>query len=181
MNSVPACRPLTTSKYLSNLTRSRRARVSPNSLDHGLQVHLQTHLIMASKFISRPARLRAASLHNHGLQVHLYTCLIPASKCISEFTRSQSPSASPIPLDPGLQVHLWVHSISVSKCISNLAQSRPPSASLSSLELRLQAHLNTLDEVHLQGTSAVVRRYSGDGDGQGDGEYIFGRPQPVQI
>jgi len=35
----------------------------------------------------------------------------------------------------------------------------------------------TLDQVHLQGAMAVVRRYRGNGGGQSDGEYIFGRPQ----
>jgi len=33
-----------------------------------------------------------------------------------------------------------------------------------------------LDQVHLQGATAGVQRYSGNGGGQSDGEYIFGRP-----
>jgi len=65
-----------------------------SSLDLGLQVHLQTRSITASKCISKLARLRPASSHDHGLQVHLQTHSIPASKCISEFIRSLSPSAS---------------------------------------------------------------------------------------
>ena len=54
---------------------------------------------MASKCISKLARSphTSASLSSLDLgpQVHLQTCSIPASKCISEFTRCQSPSASP--------------------------------------------------------------------------------------
>ena len=77
-----------------------------------------------------------------------------ASKCISKLDRSQSPSSYPNSLNHGLQVHLWVHSIYVSKCLSN-----------------------TLDQVHLQGATAVVRRYRANRGGQSDGEYIFGRPR----
>jgi len=122
----------------------------PISIDHGLQVHLQTRSITASKCISE--------LHDHGLQMHLQTrsiaaskcisefSLITASKCISEFTRSRPPSASPNSLDHGLQVPLWV------------TWSRPRNASPNSLDLGLQVHLcvtrspNSLDhdlQVHL--------------------------------
>ena len=45
---------------------------------------------------------------------------------------------------------------------------------------------NKLDQVHLQGATAVVWRYSGNGGGQGDGEYTitaseYNRVKPVQI
>jgi len=68
-----ARRPSTASKYLSNLARSEPPSVSPNSLNHGLQVHLQTRSITASKCISRLAPFRPASSHDHGLQVPLQT------------------------------------------------------------------------------------------------------------
>ena len=141
----------------------------PISLDHGLQMYLQTRSITASKCISKLTRSRPPSVSpdslDYGLQVHLWvhylgvqvqlqTRSITASKCITELTRPRPPSASPNSLDPGLKVHLWVQSISVSKCISN-----------------------TLDQVHLQGATAVVRRYRGKGGGQSDGEYIFGGPR----
>jgi len=68
------------------ITRSRPPSASPNSLDqvskciselidHGLQMHLQTHSIMASKCIS---------VFN----------LIPASKCISKLALSRPPGPS---------------------------------------------------------------------------------------
>jgi len=93
-------------KCISKLAQSPPPSASPNSIEHGLQVHLlsspdlglqvhlQTRSITASKCISTLLRLRPASLHDHGLQVHLQTRSIPASKCISEFIRSPSPSAS---------------------------------------------------------------------------------------
>jgi len=100
-----ARRPSTASKYSSNLARSRPPSASPNSLDHSLQVHLQTRSMTATKWISKLARLRPPSLHDHGLPVHLWGQSILASKCISEFTRSRPPSAYLNSLDHGLQVH----------------------------------------------------------------------------
>jgi len=100
-----ARRPSTASKYSSNLTSSRPPSASPNSVDHSLQVHLQTVSITATKCISKLARLRPPSSHDHGLQMHLWVHSILASKCISEFTRSRPPSAYLNSLDHGLQVH----------------------------------------------------------------------------
>ena len=84
----------TATKYSSNLALSWPASESPKSLDRCVPVHLRSHLITASRWISSPARLQPASSHDHGLQVHLQTHSITASKCISEFTWSPSPSAS---------------------------------------------------------------------------------------
>jgi len=83
---------------------------------------------MASKCISRLARLRHASLHDHGLQVH-----------ITRLARSRPPSVSPNSLDYRLQVYLQTRSITACKCISRLARSRPPSVSPDSLDYGLQA------------------------------------------
>jgi len=120
--SIMAC------KCISKLARSRPPNASRNSLDRGLQVHLQTRSIAASKCISE-------------------FNLISASKCISDFTRSRPPSASPNSLDHGLPVHLQTRSITASKCISilapvsNLARLPPPSASPNSLDHGLGVYL----------------------------------------
>jgi len=95
-------RSITASKCICRLARLRPA----SSHDHGLQVHLQTHLIAASHCIFE---------FNS----------VSASKCISKLARSWPPSVSPDPLDYGLQVR----TIMASKCISKLARSWPPSAS----------------------------------------------------
>jgi hypothetical protein len=112
-------------------------------LDLGLQMHLQTRSISASKCISELLHL---GLQMH-LQMHLQTRSISASKSISECnsisaskciskpardrppsastssTRSRPPSESANLLDHGLQVHLSVHTITASKCISTFSQS----------------------------------------------------------
>jgi len=136
------------------VTRSRPPSASPNSLNHGLQVHLgvqlgrglqmhlQTHSITASKCISILARSRLPSAPLR------YS--IKASKCISTPARSwpasaslsstwyRSPSASPNSLDHSLQVHLPVHTITASKCISKFSQSRSPDTPAITLQYCLQ-------------------------------------------
>ena len=99
--------------------------ISPNWLNHGLKVHLQTCSIAASK------------LHDHGLQVHLHICMITASTCISNLALSWPPSVSPNSLDYSIQVRM----IMASNFISILAQSRPPSASRNSLGHGLKVYL----------------------------------------
>jgi len=121
------------SKYLSNLAQSRPPSVSQHSLDHDIQVDLQTCSITASRCLPTVAWLQPPSLQHHGLQVHipkltwsrppsasptlldhgLQDCTIMASKCIS-----------PNSHDHGLQVYLHTHSITASK----FARSRPSSA-----------------------------------------------------
>ena len=151
------------SKSISKLARSQPPSASPMSLDHSLQVFLQSRTITTSKCISQLTRLRQPHSHGHGLQVHLQTSLISASECISKPAGSQPPSVSPFSLDYGpqvcmiiasryisklaqshsaslssldyeLQVYHQIRSIPVSKCKSKLAQSWPQSASLSSLD-----------------------------------------------
>jgi hypothetical protein len=116
----------------------------PDLFDHGLQVHLHTRSITASKCISE--------LHDRGLHMHLQIRSIAASKCISEFklmsaskcisklARSQPPSVSLNFHDYGLQTR----KITASKCISKLVRSRPWSVSLSSLDRHFQEHLELL-------------------------------------
>ena len=96
--------------------RSWPRSASPILLRRGLQVHLQTGLITASK------------LPDHGPQVHT----IVASKYIS-----------PIALDHGLQVHLQSRSIAASKWLSKPTQLPPPTASTKSLDHALGVHLQT--------------------------------------
>jgi len=104
----------TPSTYSSNHAQSqppkcisKLARLRPPSLhNHGLQVHLQTRLIMASKCISQSARLwppsASPNLHHYGLQVRA----VMASKCISKLARLRPPGVSPNTLDYRSQVHL---------------------------------------------------------------------------
>jgi len=70
----------------------------PISLDHSLQVHLQTRSVTASECISKLDRSRPPSASpnslDHGLKVHHWVNSTSASKFISQFIRSPSPSAS---------------------------------------------------------------------------------------
>jgi len=129
MNWVPARRWLTAPKYSSHLAGSRLSSVSPNSLDCGLQVYLQTRLIMACKF----ARSWPPSALPNSLDYGLKVPMIVASKCIS-----------PNLLDHSLPVYFQICLITASMCISTVAHSRPRSISLSSLHRHFQAHLELL-------------------------------------
>jgi hypothetical protein len=111
----------------------------PISLDAGLQVHLPTYSITASKCISELTHLQPPSVHDHGLQVHIQTLSITTSKCISELARLWPASLH----NHGLQMHLQTHLIMASKCISRLARSWPPSASPSFLDHSLQVGMIT--------------------------------------
>jgi len=151
------CRPSTTSKYASKPARSRPPSASPNSVDYGLQVYLQTRSITGSKCMSRLARSRPASSHDHGLQVHISKLarLRPASlsphsldyglhKCISNLPRSQSWCASLCSLNHSLQVCLQIRSITPSKCIFTLGRSGARRKSRSSPDRHFQAHLELI-------------------------------------
>ena len=129
--------PSTASKYLSDPARSWPPSASPISLDHGLQVHLQTRSITASKCISNLARLRPAILHKHGLQVHLQTRSMTISECISKFTRSLPPSVSPNMLHYRHQVDLQTRLITASEYISEF----PRSSSSGAPQIALKHHL----------------------------------------
>ena len=151
------------------VTQSRPPSASPNSLNHGLQVHslslissrppsaspnLLYHGIKVHLLVTRSQPLSAspnwldhgAQVHlwvqlDLGLQVHLQSCSIMTSMCISEL------------LDLGLRMHLRTPSstaskcitefnlISASKCISKLTPSRPRSTFPSSHDHGLQVHL----------------------------------------
>jgi len=164
MNCVPARLPSTASKYSSNLAQSRPPSESPNSLNHSLQVYLQTCSIVACKFaqswpasayiqtrsitasksISRLAWAWPSSVHYHAFQVH-----------ITKPARSRLPSASPNIAVHRLQVHLQIWLITASKCFSKVTRSRPGSIYLSSLDFHFQAHLELLSS-----TACSQSRYS---------------------
>jgi hypothetical protein len=79
------------------------------SLNHSLQVQLQSGSVTAAECISQFTRSRhpSASPHSldHGLPVYLQTQLLTASKSISQFTWSQLPSASPNYRNDDLERH----------------------------------------------------------------------------
>jgi hypothetical protein len=139
---------------------------SASSIDH-LQVLVQSHSSMASKCISKLARLRPPISLNHGLQVQLQTRSIMASNCISnslehglqvflQLARLRPPSKSANSLYYSLRVYLQTHLITASKFAPlwhptasphtldhglqvhiQLARSRPPSVSPNPLKYRL--------------------------------------------
>ena len=120
----------------SKFARSWPLSASPNSLDYGLQVRLQTRSITIPECISKftrswPPSVSPNTLDYH-LQVHLQTHSITASKCISILARSRSWGTS------------VVHSITASQCVFKYARSCPRSVSLSSLDHHFQAHLEFL-------------------------------------
>jgi len=119
---------LTTTNDSSNLAWSGSPSESPNSLNHGLQVHLHSRSITATKCISKLARLKPPSLQHHGLQVHLHTRTIVASKCITNLARSLPSTVHPNSHDYGLLVR-WNTAY---KCIIEVTRSWRWSASLSS-------------------------------------------------
>ena len=107
------------------LSVTQSPNASPNSLNHGLQVHL-------SVIRSRPPNPSPNTLH-HSLQGHLQTRSITASKCISEFNLILA-SKYISKLAPSWPPSAFLtYKISASKCIFKLARSRPMCASLSSI------------------------------------------------
>jgi len=101
--------------------------VSPNSLDHGLQVQLSTDLITASKL----TQLQHPSAYRQ-------TRSITITECISKFTRSRHPGESPISLDYCCQVHVHSCLITASESISAFTWSSLSGASRIALKHRLQ-------------------------------------------
>jgi len=91
------------SKFSSNLALWWPGSVSPNSLDYGRKVHLQTRSITVLECISKFTCSRSPSSHERGLQVHLQTRSIMVSKYIPEFTRLASSATPRIALKHRLQ------------------------------------------------------------------------------
>jgi len=135
---------------------------TPISLDHSLQVHLETRLVTGSECIFKLDRSRPPSVSPDSLDMackfarswppssYLQTRWITASKCISILAWLRPAGLH----DHGLQVHisklaqsrppsvspdslnhcLLIRSIMASKCISKLARSRPPRKCISKLD-----------------------------------------------
>ena len=143
----PVRRPSTASKDLSNITRSRPPCVSPNLLNQGDEVHLQTCSITASKCISNLARSWPPSVSPDSLSYGLQVCMINASRVdlqtrlimASKFARSWSAGA-----------HAPTRSIIASKCISKLFRSLPPVVFSSSLDYGLRVRTIMASKVHLR-------------------------------
>jgi hypothetical protein len=106
-------------KCIIKLTQSQPPRPSPNSLSHGLPVHLSTGLTTASNFISEciPSRSLIATPISleHGLKVHLPSRTITASQCIFQLALARPASTSRSSLDLGLHLHLLTRSITASE------------------------------------------------------------------
>ena len=120
-----------------------------------LQVLVHSHLITASKCISKLAQSRPPSVSTTSLDYGLQVRTNKASKCISKVAQSRCRSASLSSLDHGLQVYLPICLNTASKGISKLTRSRPRSISLSPLNLPFQAHLELLSS-----TACSQSRYS---------------------
>jgi len=103
--------------------------ISPNSVNHGLQLYLRTPSITPSKFAwPYPPSASPHSL-DHDLGVHRLVHSITASKRISKYARLPPPSVSLTELNHGLGVYYWIHSIIIFRRTSNLLSSTAPAAS----------------------------------------------------
>jgi hypothetical protein len=105
----------------------------PISIDHDIQVHMQTCPITVSMIVRTYPPSTYPHSYDYGLPVHLKRYLILASQGVDEFAQSRPPSvslsssqfwppsSSPNSLDHGLQVHLYIHSIAVRRCSADYA------------------------------------------------------------
>jgi hypothetical protein len=119
---------LITTNYSSNLAWSQPPKASLNSLDHSLQVYLQTYTITTSKCIFKLPRSQPPSISTNSLDYGLQVCMIMApsrylnlvdhslqaywytrSIAASKFARSRFPNASPNSHDQSLYVMAWLH------------------------------------------------------------------------
>ena len=106
-------------KCTSEFTWSQLPSVSPKSLDHGIQVHFQTHSIMLSSFALLWPRSASPNGPDHDLQV----LTIMASKCIPRLSWSRPPSSH----NYDLHMHLPTHSSTASTSASVSSTQLPPS------------------------------------------------------
>jgi len=123
---------ISASECISKPAPSRPPSASPNSLDHGLQVHHQTPYITASKCLSNLAWLQPPSVSPKLLQYGLAVHTITDCNCLS-----------PHSLDHGLSVYFETRLMTPSKCISKLAWLRPPSSHDHALPVHFETHLIT--------------------------------------
>jgi len=145
-------RSITISESISKVSRSQPPCVSPNTLNHHLHVHLQSHSITVSTL----ARSQTPSVSPNSLGCGLQTRSITASKCIPTLPWLWPRSASPTSLGYGLQTR----SIMASKCISKLARSRPPSYHHHGLQVYLHIPSITISECISRYTRSRTRSVS---------------------
>jgi len=103
----PSVHLISVCNCIPTLPRSRPQSASWNSLDHGLQGHLE--------FTHSWSPMASPNSHDHDLMVHLSVHSISASKCISKPAWSWPQSAACSSLDLGLQVNLPISLITASK------------------------------------------------------------------
>jgi len=157
----PARHPSTATKYCSNLALPCPPSASPNSLDHGLPVCLQSTSNFASMFTwSWPPRASLNSVDYvrqvntimasksispnslyHGIQEHLKIQLITASQCISNLARLLPPGWFVY----GHPAHLHTRFMTILKRISAFTPSRPPSISPIPFNYHLQRHHQVIE------------------------------------
>jgi len=145
------------------IAQSQPPSALPNSLDHGLEVHLGTYSILPFTCISKPAWLWPPCLQDYGLLVHLQSHSIMDSRCISKLAWYHPPWVSGI-------IHCCfpqVHMITVSKCISKLAWSQPWSVSPKLLNCGIPTDLITpVDCISQLIDHSLVNRWSLIADSQ---------------
>jgi len=133
--SAPIAPPsgTTPSKYSSSVTWLWPRCAFLHSVDHGLQVRLQSRVIIGSDCITKLVWLLPPNVPPIPLDCSLQVHMITASMCISNLNREWAPSAWPNLSDRRLHLHLPTDTIEAYKCISKFTQPRPWRESLSSL------------------------------------------------
>jgi hypothetical protein len=95
-------------EHISNLASFRWPSSSSNSLDHGHQVYLHTHFLMASLFTQSYSSGASTNSIDHDLEVQLYVHSITSGKCISTYVRWPPRCTCQNVLYQSLGVYLWV-------------------------------------------------------------------------
>jgi len=151
-------------KCISKLTELQLPSASPNLLDHGNQVYLESSSITACTFALSRISSTSPHLLDYGIQVdrimtsmfssillrlrhpsaYLQTCPMTASVWISKSAQSQSPSGSPSSLDHTFPVYVQLCSIIASRCNSTLAHLQPRSFSRCTLNYHFPVFLGFL-------------------------------------
>jgi len=151
-------------KCISKLTELQLPSASPNLLDHGNQVYLQSSSITACTFALSRISSTSPHLLDYGIQVDtimtsMFSSILPrlhhpsaylqtrpmtASLRISQSAQSRSPSVSPSSLDHTFQLYVQLCSITASRCKSKHAQLQPRSVSQCTLDYHFLIFLGFL-------------------------------------
>jgi hypothetical protein len=120
-------RLITPSKCITDFAQSRPPSASPNSLNHGIEVYLQTRSITACQFTQswyptaylQPCSIMPSKFAQSGPPpAHLQSRLITISESITKFPPPRTPIVSSNTLDYGVQVDVQQPSLMASKCTS---------------------------------------------------------------